>query len=181
MCVCVFDVDVRVQSGDVKLLCELYVECGKWQEAFKVADSSPELLKMVHAQHAAHLVHHDRFEDAMQVLHLSSVHACQTAPSAPSALLFSSPKPSPSSRCRNPHTPYRLSWSLVSLKTPHACSRSFLSVPCWNRSEAPAAVVGIDVTRRPALRRCLPLQLPSLSLRAGGWCYDRTGNAQTEP
>ena len=69
MCVCVFDVDVRVQSGDVKLLCELYVECGKWQEAFKVADSSPELLKMVHAQHAAHLVHHDRFEDAMQVLH----------------------------------------------------------------------------------------------------------------
>ena len=69
MCVCLFDVDVRVQSGDVKLLCELYVECGKWQEAFKVADSSPELLKMVHAQHAAHLVHHDRFEDAMQVLH----------------------------------------------------------------------------------------------------------------
>jgi hypothetical protein len=64
----VLHVHARAQSGDVRLLCELYVECGKWQEAFKVADSNPELLKMVHAQHAAHLVHHDRFEDAMQVL-----------------------------------------------------------------------------------------------------------------
>ena len=90
MCVCLFDVDVRVQSGDVKLLCELYVECGKWQEAFKVADSSPELLKMVHAQHAAHLVHHDRFEDAMQVLH-ALVSSARVSNSVGTALLVAKP------------------------------------------------------------------------------------------
>jgi hypothetical protein len=44
------------------------MECGKWQEAFKTAEAHSDLLKMVHAQHAAHLVQHDRFEDAMQVL-----------------------------------------------------------------------------------------------------------------
>ena len=35
------------QSGDIRLLCELYMECGKWAEAFKTAEAQPELLKMV--------------------------------------------------------------------------------------------------------------------------------------
>lgn len=61
-------IEAVMKSGDAKLLCELYMECGKWQEAFKTAEAHSDLLKMVHAQHAAHLVQHDRFEDAMQAL-----------------------------------------------------------------------------------------------------------------
>jgi hypothetical protein len=93
----------------VKLLCELYVECGKWQEAFKVADSNSDLLKMVHAQHAAHLVQHDRFEDAMQVV--SHPAPCtgnrsRTAAAAAAATAAAAPPlPLPqcaSMRCRQP-------------------------------------------------------------------------------
>ena len=86
-----------MKSGDVKLLSELYVECGKWQEAFKVAESNPELLKMVHAQHAAHLVHHDRFEDAMQVLHgvgsSACAAACTACPLGTALLVAATPPP----------------------------------------------------------------------------------------
>jgi hypothetical protein len=99
------------QSGDVKLLCELYVECGKWQEAFKVADSNSELLKMVHAQHAAHLVQHDRFEDAMQV-------TCRVTHWQ---------------RRVSPPATRRLSWSQASARTPLPCSCSCWSVLCSNR------------------------------------------------
>jgi hypothetical protein len=91
-------IDAVMKCGDVQLLCDLYVECGKWTEAFKVfplqlfnrvrlcklqrllrscciqiAESTPDLMKIVHAKHAAHLVQHDRFEDAMQVCNCCAV------------------------------------------------------------------------------------------------------------
>jgi hypothetical protein len=120
------------QSGDVKLLCELYVECGKWQEAFKVADSNSDLLKMVHAQHAAHLVQHDRFEDAMQVASLPAPctgnRSRTAAAAAAAAVRFDAlPATAPlTATCRR-------CWSRDSARTRPPCWCSYWSALCSNR------------------------------------------------